>query len=79
VTLGIKTTGAVQIVMYDLPGVIAREQVKHRNIERVASAWATAAHCDVLLFVVDTYSEVRRRIILATRASRHTARYSAHL
>jgi len=57
VTLGIKTTGAVQIVMYDLPGVIAREQVKHRNIERVASAWATAAHCDVLLFVVDTYSE----------------------
>eukprot|EP00873_Tetraselmis_striata_P013125 jgi/Tetstr1/433389/TSEL_022674.t1 len=56
-TLGIKTTGTCQMVFYDLPGVIARDQMRHRNIERVASAWAAAAGCDVLLFVVDSYHE----------------------
>eukprot|EP00873_Tetraselmis_striata_P013126 jgi/Tetstr1/433390/TSEL_022675.t1 len=30
-TLGIKTTGTCQMVFYDLPGVIARDQMRHRK------------------------------------------------
>lgn len=35
-----------------------REHLGHRSLERVASAWATAAHCDLLLFVVDAHHQV---------------------
>jgi len=58
-TLGIKTIARTQVLFYDLPGVVvSREQLgKHRTLERVSSAWATAAHCDVLLFIVDAYHQ----------------------
>ena len=56
------TFGNTQVVLYDTPGISSRAYIDHHRgpRQRVASAFATAALCDVALLVVDAPRQLRR-------------------
>lgn len=52
--LGVFTAASTQILLYDTPGIVQREDLKYTGqANRVRGAWATAEECDVLLLMVD--------------------------
>jgi GTP-binding protein Era len=57
--LGCFTSGAAQVLLYDTPGLV-EHSVQGSPLERLKSAWATAAMADQLLFIVDAERQVRR-------------------
>ncbi|KAK3252728.1 hypothetical protein CYMTET_37994 [Cymbomonas tetramitiformis] len=59
--LGALTRGNKQMLLYDTPGVVGSEHTRHSSQgERVRMAWGTALSCDLILFIVDAFREVRR-------------------
>ena len=53
-TFGVLTSRNIQLTIFDTPGVV--DHLHYRNMkqkERVSDAYATAALCDALVFVVD--------------------------
>lgn len=60
--LGCFTSGAAQVLLYDTPGLV-EHSVQGSPLERLRSAWATAAMADQLLFIVDAERQVRLRCI----------------
>ena len=60
-TLGALTRGDAQAVLLDLPGVVGPEHYRNpTHATKVSSAWAVAAGCDLLLFIVDANRQARR-------------------
>ena len=60
-TLGALTRGDAQAVLLDLPGVVGPEHYRNpTHATKVSSAWAAAAGCDLLLFIVDANRQARR-------------------
>ena len=60
-TLGAVTRGDAQAVLLDLPGVVGPEHYRNpTHATKVSSAWAAAAQCDLLLFIVDANRQARR-------------------
>ena len=60
-TLGAVTRGDAQAVLLDLPGVVGPEHYRNpTHATKVSSAWAVAAGCDLLLFIVDANRQARR-------------------
>lgn len=55
--LGSFTVGSSQVLLYDTPGLVERH-VHGNPLERLRSAWATAAMADQLLFIVDAERQV---------------------
>ena len=83
-TLGQVTRGDAQVVLLDLPGIVGEEH--HRNPRhgaKVAGAWAAAAQCDVVLFIVDAFRQVKRpdprveRLLTEARGAFERARYAS--
>jgi GTP-binding protein Era len=82
--LGQVTRGDAQVVLLDLPGIVGEEH--HRNPRhgaKVAGAWAAAAQCDVVLFIVDAFRQVKRpdprveRLLTEARGAFERARYAS--
>ena len=60
-TFGVLTSRNIQLTIFDTPGVV--DHLHYRNMkqkERVSDAYATAALCDALVFVVDAERQLRR-------------------
>lgn len=55
--LGCFTEGSSQVLLYDTPGLV-EGHVQGSPLERLRSAWATAAMVDQLLFIVDAERQV---------------------
>ncbi|KAF6257138.1 P-loop containing nucleoside triphosphate hydrolase protein [Scenedesmus sp. NREL 46B-D3] len=58
--LGCVTSGPAQVLLYDTPGLV-EHSVQGSPLERLKSAWATAAMADQLLFIVDAERQFRLR------------------
>lgn len=60
-TFGVTTTAKTQLVIFDTPGVVDRAHYRSmKQRERVTDAYATAALCDALVFVVDAERQMRK-------------------
>jgi GTP-binding protein Era len=60
-TLGAVTRGETQVVFVDLPGIVGPEHYRNnKHAAKVTSAWAAAASCDALLFIVDAHRQATR-------------------
>ena len=58
--LGVVHTGERQVTLYDTPGIVGPASTRGAaHGRRVRSAWAHAASCDALLFVVDARRQAR--------------------
>ena len=60
-TFGVLTSENIQLTIFDTPGVVDHLHYKSmRQRERVSDAYATAALCDALVFVVDAERQIRK-------------------
>ena len=60
-TLAAVTLGETQVLFVDLPGIVGPEHYRNpKHAQKVTSAWAAAASCDALLFIVDAYRQATR-------------------
>jgi GTP-binding protein Era len=60
-TFGVLTSKNIQLTVFDTPGVVDHLHYKDmKQRERVSDAYATAALCDALVFVVDAERQMRR-------------------
>lgn len=58
--VGVFVVGNTQVVLYDLPGVLHPDDAKYvGQLARVKGAWATAAQCDYILFLVDSSKHLK--------------------
>eukprot|EP00898_Chlorokybus_atmophyticus_P003305 jgi/Chlat1/3976/Chrsp26S08872 len=58
--VGVSTTGDVQLLLYDTPGVSKPRpghSMKWPSPSAVSSAWSTAERCDVLMMLVDAHRQ----------------------
>ena len=82
-TLGAATRGLAQAVLLDLPGVVGPEHYRNpTHATKVSSAWAVAASCDLLLFIVDAHRQARRpdprvvNLLASARANLERLKYT---
>jgi len=60
-TLAAVTRGETQVLFVDLPGIVGPEHYRNpKHAQKVTSAWAAAASCDALLFIVDAHRQATR-------------------
>ena len=60
-TLAAVTRGETQVLFVDLPGIVGPEHYRNpKHAQKVSSAWAAAASCDALLFIVDAHRQAMR-------------------
>ena len=60
-TIACVTKGDTQVLFIDLPGVVGPEHYRNpKHAAKVSSAWAAAASCDSLLFIVDAHRQATR-------------------
>ena len=60
-TLAAVTLGETQVLFVDLPGIVGPEHYRNpKHAQKVTSAWAAAASCDALLFIVDARRQATR-------------------
>lgn len=60
-TLACVTKNDTQVLFVDLPGVVGPEHYRNpKHAAKVGSAWAAAASCDSILFIVDAHRQATR-------------------
>lgn len=82
-TLGAVTRGDAQLVLLDLPGIVGPEHYRNpTHATKVSGAWAAAADCDYLLFIVDAHRQVQRpdpripTLLASARANLEALKYT---